>query len=92
MANYGPIMRSCKSSRGIFVDYYSRIDMIDTSPRQPHTAIATASFFFLGQFIQWFGDPNNLQYVKDFLSIISFMISIIVGLRSLIKKSQKRKS
>jgi putative Mn2+ efflux pump MntP len=91
MASYGQIMRSCSQGKSIFVDYLFKTAMIDNNNREPYNAVIAGSFFIFGQIIQWFGDPNNLQYIKDFLSIISFVISIIVGLRSLIKKSKRRK-
>lgn len=64
--------------------------MLESSNKHPHEAVITASFFALGQLLQWFDNPDHMQMAKDVLSIISFSISIVVGIRSLMKKSRKQ--
>lgn len=64
--------------------------MIDHSNRQPHEAAITMAFFAFGQLLQWLGEPQNMTVVKDSLSIISFSVSIVVGIRSLMKKQRKQ--
>jgi hypothetical protein len=57
--------------------------MIDGSQRQPQGAAISFSFFAIGQVFQWLSEPTVVQALKDYLSIISFLISITVGLISL---------
>lgn len=64
--------------------------MIDQNNRHPHEAVITAAFFAFGHIFQWLGEPTNMAILKDSLSIVSFSISIIVGIRSLMKKQKKQ--
>lgn len=66
--------------------------MVDQNNREPAAAAATIAFFSLGHIFQWFGEPHNLQLIKDVLSIISFSVSIVVGIKTLQHKFNKRKS
>lgn len=65
--------------------------MIDQHNREPISAAITISFFWLGHAFQWIVEPENLQFIKDILSIVSFVISIAVGIKTLQHKYNKRK-
>lgn len=65
--------------------------MVDHSDREPIAAAVTISAFCFGQALQWLGDPQHLQLIKDVLSILSFAISIAVGIKTLQHKFNKRK-
>lgn len=65
--------------------------MVDQHNREPLAAVMTISFFSLGHAFQWLGEPDNLQLIKDVLSIISFIVSITVGIKTLQHKFNKRK-
>lgn len=65
--------------------------MVDQDNREPIAAAITISFFCLGQAINWLGDPQHVQLVKDWLAILSFVVSIAVGIKTLLHKFNKRK-
>lgn len=51
----------------------------------PEKAVATFGFFGIGKILHWLGDAGNLSEVNTFLSTISFLISITIGVTTLVR-------
>lgn len=63
--------------------------MIDTHNREPHTAAVTLGFFGVGQFFKLLGIENTVQDINSVLSTISFLVSITVGMITIVKTFKK---
>jgi hypothetical protein len=66
--------------------------MIDTSNREPYTAAATFAFFGIGNIFQWLGQSDILHNLNTVLSTVSFLVSISVGVTTLVKHYRRNKN
>lgn len=63
--------------------------MIGDYNREPQHAVATMTFFGVGQFFKWLGVGATVQDINTVLSTISFLVSITVGMITIVKTIQK---
>lgn len=63
--------------------------MIDAHNREPQHAVATMMFYGAGQFFKWLGVGGSVQDINTVLSTISFLVSITVGIITIVKTLQK---
>jgi hypothetical protein len=66
--------------------------MIDTSNREPYTAATTFAFFGIGNIFQWLGQSDILHNLNTVLSTVSFLVSISVGVTTLVKHYRRNKN
>lgn len=66
--------------------------MIDSVNREPYTAAATFAFFGIGNIFHWLGQADVLHSINTVLSTVSFLVSISVGLTTLVKHYKRNKN
>lgn len=66
--------------------------MIDTSNREPYTTAATFAFFGIGNIFKWLGQSDVLHNFNTVLATISFLVSISVGITTLVKHYKRQRS
>lgn len=65
--------------------------MIDQAHREPHQVATTFAFFGVGQLFNFIGDEIAMHNLNTFLSTLSFLVSITVGVITIVKQLRKGK-
>lgn len=65
--------------------------MIDLTNREPYAAAATFAFFGIGNIFNWISHSDVLHNLNTVLSTVSFLVSISVGVTTLVKHYKRNK-
>lgn len=65
--------------------------MIDQAQREPQQVATTFAFFGAGQLFSFLGDEVAMHNLNQILSTLSFLVSISVGVITIVKHLQKAK-